>query len=163
MIPYQMEEVEVPDELKHELMSAIFELAGNPPKRVTDSWIHTFKRHFFRLVPSRQWVLAGLLLALLGTLWNNMTLRDRLQSLEQQTQLPTSVIQVYTLQPTENSQPEAKGNAWLFTQGNSKHLVFHLQGLPANQGTEAYQIWLIHEGKRRSAGVFHVNAEGTAS
>ncbi|MEJ8544325.1 anti-sigma factor domain-containing protein [Brevibacillus borstelensis] len=161
LIPYELEEVEVPDELKNEVMSAIFAPAKNPPKAAKDSWFHSLGPRFTGLLPARRWVVAGLLLALAGTLWNNLALRDRLSSLEQQTKLPTSVIQVYALQPTENSGPEAKGNAWLFTQGNSQHLVFHLQGLPATKGTETYQVWLIHEGKRRSAGVFHVDPAGT--
>jgi Anti-sigma-K factor rskA, C-terminal len=50
----------------------------------------------------------------------------------------------------------AQGHALLYKQGNKKQLVFQLKGLTNTKGTEAYQVWLINDGNRKSAGTFHV-------
>jgi anti-sigma-K factor RskA len=70
-------------------------------------------------------------------------------------------VNSYLLQATNNATSLSKGSAWMYEQGGKKTLVLHLQGLSATQGTEAYQVWLIHDGKRQSAGVFRVDSQGT--
>jgi anti-sigma-K factor RskA len=158
MIPLQLEEVEPPADLKAEVMEAIFPpSASSAPETVR----MRLKRFLEQLrYPSHRWITAVLLLALGGSLWNNWLLREQLQAIEAQTGVPTQVLQEYTLKAADSAMGSAKGSAWLFQQGSRKKLVFHLQGLAATQGEQAYQIWLIHDGQRRSAGVFHVDQQG---
>lgn len=151
LIPYQMEEVEVPADLKQEVMSAIF-----PPESLP--WWKRGMRAF--LFPKHHWITAGLSFALLIAFGYNFNLRQELVNLQQQSLLPSQILQEYALKPTADTSPTAHGKVWLYEQGNSKKLVFHVEGLSSTNGTEAYQVWLIHDGKRKSAGVFRVDEKG---
>lgn len=156
-ISYQSQNVDVPADLKEQVMTAIF-APGEPPhkslRKQLDSLIAKYKPASQRLV------IAGLALALVGTIWNNLSLRQQLV-VSQEVAQPAQVVQSYSLQATANATATAQGNAWMYDQGGKRMLVFHLQGLATTQGTEAYQVWLIHDGKRRSAGVFRVDNLGT--
>jgi anti-sigma-K factor RskA len=161
LIPYNLEEVEVPANLKEEVMNAIFESGKTWPKTAELTWQQKIKKKFtlYRLEAYRMGV-AVLLLLIGGLIWNNLSLREELTGLQKQSHLPTEVLQTYNLKSTDPLLISAKGSAWLFEQGERKKLVFHLQGLSGTQGMEAYQVWLIHEGKRTSAGVFRVDDQG---
>ncbi|MCK9905707.1 anti-sigma factor, partial [Frankia sp. Cpl3] len=158
-IPLEPEEMEPPADLKAEVMTAIF--ADSPASKAEIKQRKQWK-DFFQLLlrPSQGWVTAALLLALGVSLLNNWTLREQLIAVGREPAVPAQLVQEYTLRSTDTVLASAKGNAWLLQQGERKRLVFHLQGLRATQGTEAYQIWLIHDGKRSSAGVFHVDPSG---
>ncbi|MBP1931938.1 anti-sigma factor [Ammoniphilus resinae] len=156
MIPYDLEETEVPVDLKEEVMLAIF-----PPEEVPKSvrkwtWL---KRFSFSGLSPHGWVTAILIVALVASVWNNLIVRQQLVALESKSEHPAQILQVYSLKSANPG--SANGNVWLFEKGNAKKLVFHLQGLEATKGSEAYQVWLIQEGKRRSAGVFLVDQNGT--
>lgn len=158
-MPYQAENVEVPGDLKAEVMSAIFEPATmNEPRAVKPWHVRRGRRFATWLSLSNRWVTAGLTMALICVAWNNLSLRQQLTA---QSNSPAQVVQTYALQAPPNAISLSKGNAWIYEQGSKKTLVLHLQGLATTQGTEAYQVWLIHEGKRRSAGVFRVDSQGT--
>ncbi|MEW9673155.1 anti-sigma factor [Ammoniphilus sp. 3BR4] len=157
MIPYNLEEVDVPDDLKKEVMQAIF--FSEEEDKPASKWKWPERLTFLGL-PSYIWITAALTVALVGALWNNVIMRQQLLALEQQSQLPSQVLQAYSLKSADPSLVSAKGNVWLFEQGNAKKLVFHLEGLEATKGTETYQVWLIQSGKRRSAGVFRVDKQG---
>ena len=156
-IPYQPQNVDVPADLKEEVMTAIFA----PNEKLHKTWQQRVVTYLAKWKPaSQRFVIAGLAFALVGVIWNNLSLRQQLLSSREFSQ-PTQVVQSYSLQATANATASSKGNAWMYDQGGKKILVFHLQGLAATHGTEAYQVWLIHDGKRRSAGVFRVDSQGT--
>lgn len=158
IIPFNLNEVEPPADLKDEVMNAIFPASASSKRA---AGLMRLKHFFNQLQPvTYKWITTALLIALGGTLWNNVSLREQLQAVEEQPGIPAQVLQEYSLKAADPTMATAKGNAWLFQQGNKKRLVFHLQGLSATQGAEAYQIWLIHDGKRKSAGVFHVDEQG---
>lgn len=150
MIPYKTDDVEVPSDLKEEVMDSIFKNETIPVKNTK------FKKqaHLYGIAA------AIFLFAFGGVLWNNILLRSQLNEVENQAQVPAQVIEVFTLKSSTPSNITTQGKAWLYQQGDKKQLVFNLQGLEDTKGTEAYQVWLIHEGKRRSAGVFHVDEQG---
>lgn len=153
MIPYDLAEADVPADLKEVVMQAVF--TREEERKPVSKWRWTFPGSL-----RYGWISAALMVALAVSLWNNISMRQQLTDLAQQSQLPAQVLQVYSLKAADPSLASAKGNAWMFEQGNSKKLVFHLQGLEATKGTEAYQVWLIQDGKRRSAGVFRVDQQG---
>jgi Anti-sigma-K factor rskA len=153
LIPYKLDDVEVPPDLKEEVLNSIFQ-----PEKIEEYKVPIALNKKF--VPHRifhfGWVAAALFFVLIGVIYNNITLREQLTELENQVYNSTEVIQVFTLK----SDNVAQGNALLFKQGEKKQLVFHVNGLARTKGTEAYQAWLIHDGKRRSAGVFQVDDDG---
>lgn len=159
-IPYQPENVDVPIDLKEEVMTAIF-TPTTPDAVPARSWLQRIGQRLRTWPPAaHRFVTAGLALALVGVVWNNLQLRQQLSSSDY-VQPPTQVVNSYLLQATNNATSLSKGSAWMYEQGGKKTLVLHLQGLSATQGTEAYQVWLIHDGKRQSAGVFRVDSHGT--
>jgi hypothetical protein len=93
-------------------------------------------------------------------IWNNLNLRNEVTELREQAKIPPEVIQVYTLKTASPAIDSSKGQAMLYKQGDKKQLVFQLQGLSKTKGTEAYQVWLIDDGNRKSAGTFHVDEQG---
>lgn len=157
MISYNLEEGDVPDDLKNEVMQTIFlfEEADKPASK----WKWPERLSFLDF-PAYIWIAAALTVALVGSLWNNVIIRQQLLALEQQSQFPSQILQAYSLKSADPSLVSAKGNVWLFEQGKTKKLVFHLEGLEETKGTETYQVWLIQAGKRRSAGVFRVDKQG---
>ncbi|RNB83325.1 anti-sigma factor [Brevibacillus fluminis] len=154
LIPYHMDEVAVPADLKQEVMSSIF--PADAPVRES-GWKKRLARVF---AFNPHWMSAALGLFLIIAFAYNMSLRHELAQLQQQSLLPSQVLQEYALKPTADTPPQAQGKAWLYTQGEVKKLVFQVQGLTCTDGPEAYQVWLIHEGKRKSAGVFRVDENG---
>jgi anti-sigma-K factor RskA len=153
IIPYHAEEVEPPADLKAEVMSSIF---GSPDYQKSLTQRHPGWKRWFQ--PKR--VGAVLFLALAVSLWQNILLYGRLSEIEAQLTMPSTFLREYTLKSFDPNMADAKGSAWLFQQGGKKTLVFHVQGLAATEGMQAYQVWLIRDGQRRSAGVFRVDALG---
>lgn len=162
MLPYELDEVEVPVDLKDEVMNAIFP-SGNTSQPTLEMISPTVKTKGF--VRIRQtlygFTAAILLLSLGGAIWNNINLRDQVTELREQVNMSPEVIQVYTLKTANSASDNAQGHAFLYQQGENKQLlVFQLKGLTNTKGTEAYQVWLIHDGNRQSAGTFHVDKQG---
>jgi hypothetical protein len=158
-IPFLLEETEPPAGLKEEVMNAIFQT--DPASSLSDRWSQFLeKAKRWTTVPYPRLVTMALLLGFFGLLWHNVTLRERLTLLETQASLPTEVLREYSLKAASPIMADAQGSALLYRQGEKRILVFHLQGLAATQGNQAYQVWLIHEGKRTSAGVFQVDQSG---
>jgi hypothetical protein len=73
---------------------------------------------------------------------------------------PLYVEQTYVLNASESSEADAQGTGWIVCQGNKKKLVLNTSGLAATSNEEAYQVWLIHDGKRQNAGTFWVDPKG---
>jgi hypothetical protein len=162
MIPFKLDDVEVPSDLKEEVMNFIFQADNSPNhKDHLEKAIETKSKTVW---PFRkfQYVLAAavLLLSFGGVIWNNLQLRKELKQVKENTLSPTDVVQVYSLKSADPKVNSAKGNAWVYKNGNRKEIVFKLRGLASTKGSEAYQVWLIHDGQRRSAGTFHADKNG---
>ncbi|MDF2650897.1 MAG: hypothetical protein K0Q73_6702 [Paenibacillus sp.] len=72
---------------------------------------------------------------------------------------PLYVEQTYVLNADDQS-AKARGTGYIVCQGNNKRLVLNTIGLETTTNDEAYQVWLIHEGKRQNAGTFWVDGQG---
>ncbi|ANS75620.1 hypothetical protein AWM70_14290 [Paenibacillus yonginensis] len=55
---------------------------------------------------------------------------------------------------------QAYGFACIVDNGNSKQFVVYVYGAPETAASQAYQVWLIKDGVRTSAGTFRVQTEG---
>lgn len=73
---------------------------------------------------------------------------------------PLYVEQTYVLNASDHNVTDAQGTGWIVCQGNKKKLVLNTSGLATTSNDEAYQVWLIHDGKRQNAGTFWVDPKG---
>jgi anti-sigma factor RsiW len=161
-IPYEMDEVEPPADLKHEVFSSIFSTQTNSSVKDKKSVIANMWRARFKPYMSSRSVkvAAVLFLLLVGMGWNNVQLRTQLSTIEKEGSFPAQIAQTYTLTAADPDGQPAYGNAWLIVHGEQKRLVVHMNGLSSTTGEEAYQVWLIHDGKRNNAGTFRVDSVG---
>ncbi|MGG1677088.1 anti-sigma factor domain-containing protein [Neobacillus sp. NRS-1170] len=161
LIPFKLDDVEVPSGLKSEVMNAIFQDDSSSNTTLVEKSPRPESKPFGRI---RQTVFgaaaAVLLLTSGGVLWNNFQLREELAEVKEKTQLPAEVVKVYSLKSADSASSSAQGNAWLYQQGDARQLVFKVHGLASTHGSEAYQVWLIHDGKRTSCGTFQVDQDG---
>lgn len=162
LIPFQLDDVEVPSGLKEEVMNYIFQADNSTNNsNVLEKTVETQSKsnwHFNRFIYVL--VAAALLISFGGVLWNNLQLREELTQVKENAMSPTNVVQVYSLKSADPKVSSAKGNAWVYMNGNRKQIVLKLRGLASTKGSEAYQVWLINDGNRRSAGTFHVDKNG---
>ncbi|MEH7334338.1 anti-sigma factor [Neobacillus drentensis] len=161
LIPFKLDDVEVPSELKSEVMNAIFQ----DDRSSNTTPLENKPRPESKLFGSIRQTLIGVAAAVLlltfgGVLWNNFQLREELTEVKEKTQHTAEVIKVYSLKSADPASSSAQGNAWIYQQGDTRQLVFKVQGLASTQGSEAYQVWLIHDGKRTSCGTFQVDQDG---
>ncbi|HYF94538.1 MAG TPA: anti-sigma factor [Symbiobacteriaceae bacterium] len=82
-------------------------------------------------------------------------LQERLAGFEHSVQIERTV----KMQGTEGA-PNATGRVVVAREGSGTRIALQAQGLPPLQAGEAYQLWLIKDGKRKSGGVFVVDATG---
>ena len=162
MIPNKIEQVDVPFGLKEEVMNAIFQSENHPQETIIGP-IKGFEEvpRISYLRPVISFVVAAALLLTFGVLiWNNILLRGEVAQLKNQSQSPIKVSKVFTLKSDNPSQGSAEGSALLYQQGDKQELAFQLHGLAETKGSETYQVWLIHNGTRKSCGVFQVDKHG---
>lgn len=156
-----MEQIEPPMDLKQQVMDAAF-AAETAMAVQTVSTISQRK-------PRRRWLFtasAAIVLALLilGSAWNINLYQKRASGplpIEQALSVSASqVTEVVSLQPQSPAEAQAFGIACVIDNGKSKQFVVYVYGAPDTIGTQAYQVWLIKDGVRRSAGTFRVSEEG---
>ncbi|MBM7563963.1 hypothetical protein JOC55_000895 [Paenibacillus sacheonensis] len=168
-LPANMEMMEPPKELKEQVMNAVREatVAEQPAsdgKRMPPPF--TLGKPGWNRLPRRR----KPIMALLGTaaaaaivllsVWNAELRRDAAAAplpVEQALSVPASSIQ--QLVPLKSKAPataESSGVACIVDNGQSRQFVVYLFGAPPTLGEEAYQVWLIKDGKRSSAGTFRV-------
>lgn len=166
VLPYSMEEEELPEELKLEVMSAINQVTGTPPKAGDDSGSETIvshKRSIRRFWHTRYSVAsAAIVLLLLSIAWYGASQRgDPIPAEAGRLDVPAQVVNTYRLNPPDSAKSSASGQAWLMNKGGSLQLVLHTSGLSALQGEQVYQVWLIKDGSRLNGGTFRVDPSGS--
>jgi len=150
-LPWQMDLIDVPADLKDQVLGAIL------PKSSVKRPIIINKRGL-----SRRWAFglaaAVAFIVVLGSLWNYNLFQQREQMKKELSQ-PAAIEVIYDLTAVSKTS-KASGKACLLKQGRSTMLVVYLYGLDATQGKEAYQVWLLDKGQRKNAGTFLVNEKG---
>ncbi|GAA3407979.1 anti-sigma factor [Paenibacillus hodogayensis] len=162
-----MELIEPPRDLKQQVMNAALAADADLPEGVAQT-PNDSKPGRTAPARTRRWLPAtagALLLAALavGTAWNVSLYRDHSRApipIEQALSVPASQVkQVVSLQSQSAAQARAYGIACVVDNGRSKQFVVYVYGAAATVGDQAYQVWLIENGVRRSAGTFRVNGD----
>lgn len=166
-LAYDVEEVEVPTSLKSEILGSIFHTKEShspssiyvPANKLT-IWYKIKPFLYPAFNPLSTSIITVLMLLIIGLSWMNMELRNEMIVLDQKDHpAHTQVLDVMKLQSTDTNSTVA-GAAYLIQQGNEKNLVVHLNQMPATQGNQAYQVWLLKDGLRYNAGTFRIDLSG---
>lgn len=172
-LPLSIEEIDPPVDLKAEVFSSIFLDQTSDKTTVhikqeeeNQEQLSTVNgpdgesrwRLLFRSGMGKVAVILLILLAS-GT-WSNIQLRGQLVALEEELKAPTQIVQAYAMAAADSDMQNTSGSALILQNGNQKRLVVYMDGLPSTKGEEAYQVWLVHEGKRHNAGTFRVDETG---
>jgi len=173
MLPLEMEEVEVPADLKAKVMNAVFShdrdqggatMESSDPRPGQSG---SEDKSGLAAAPSirkkRLWRSYGLVAALVpllvaSVIWNVVLLKEKTEITR-----PDVPAQIVSLKPFEAASPayaSSKGMACILQQKDQRKLVVYLYNLPATKGNEAYQVWLVRDGHRSNAGTFRVGNDG---
>jgi hypothetical protein len=71
-----------------------------------------------------------------------------------------TVLQEWSLVPSQQTMPAAKASIQLVRDGDVQKVVVQAEGLAPTSGEQAYQVWLIHDGRRYNCGTFRVDKSG---
>ncbi len=166
-LPLQMEEMEVPTDLKEEVMRVIFSqndvVDDKRQTRDVDinfpvyQAIHKNKKRSFW----SYYTIASLTVLLAASvIWNAFLFQESsiIQVVEQEP--PSQIVEMIPLKALNPAFESAQGMVCLLKKGDRTKLVVYILGLNANQGSEAYQVWLQHGGEQNNAGTFRVNQNG---
>ncbi|MBP1993295.1 anti-sigma factor [Paenibacillus eucommiae] len=163
-LPEQMERIEPPNDLKQQVMDAVMALDDTDITDITTakpSNKRFFKIERWKLIAS---IAAVVAVILTGSVWNYQLYRDRLAvpfPLEQALNAPAAQIErLVSLKPQTVGDTRSYGVACIIQNGQSKQFIVYVFGAPATSDTEAYQVWLLHDGERKSAGTFRVDERG---
>ncbi|MNI18621.1 Anti-sigma-W factor RsiW [compost metagenome] len=148
-----MEQIEPPQDLKEQIMAAA-KAAPKPKKSlVYGNWLKPLIA-----------VGAAVLIFFSGSLWHNSFTKDQPMtwpSIENALIAPSSQIVKLNMLKAEASEKEhAYGVACIVENGGNKQFVVYVFGAQATKENEAYQVWLLRDGVRSSAGTFQVDEKG---
>jgi hypothetical protein len=161
VLSVDMDRLEPPKDLKQEVLNAAFaaepEVGGAHPKRSV--W---YGRRWVRIAT------AAVAFALLagGTWWNIGALNERSITnapLPIEQALSVSAANIERLVPLKSVSAGgeyAYGVVCIVDNGQSKQFVTYVFGAKPTAGEEAYQVWLIRDNVRTSAGTFRVDEQG---
>ncbi|SFT24705.1 anti-sigma factor [Paenibacillus sp. BC26] len=165
-LPVDIEWIEPPRDLKQQVMDAA--LAVRPEHTLRDPAVHRTAEWRPRKSRARarlSKMLPGLLAAsiagiVLLSVWNiQLRHEQQLAPLPVEQALHVSAAQISELVPLKAQGPlagKSSGVACIVDNGQSRQFVVYLFGASATTGAEAYQVWLIKDGVRTSAGTFRV-------
>ncbi|WNR45934.1 anti-sigma factor [Paenibacillus roseipurpureus] len=144
-LPFQMEEVEVPSDLKSQVMNAI----AKEPRRK--------RRSFTWMYGLTAVIILGIVV---GTVWNYNPFTSTKETTQESVDLPAEVVNTFELTSADTAMPSASGTAWVVKHGDMNKVVVNLSGLKETQGDWTYQVWLNHNGKKYNCGTLHVDKKG---
>ncbi|MDF2963092.1 MAG: hypothetical protein K0S39_4827 [Paenibacillus sp.] len=171
-LPYEMDEVEVPEPVKALMLDNILleiddskrtieptATVAAEPELLEESETIAPER------PRRRWTFAAAVIVciMIGAAagWGlNEYGRDKSASGDK-TAPPAQVIGQYALKAFDPAMPSASGQCWIKQQGQEKQLVVQVNGLGQNSGDQAYQVWIVKQGTRFNGGTFRVDAKGS--
>lgn len=152
-LPLDMDRIEPPEDLKEQIMAAAKAVPRRHKARI--------RRKLWKPAIA---VAAAALIFVGGSLWDNPFVKkqdSRLESIENALFAPASEIVQITMLKAESTEKEhAYGVACIVDNGKSKQFVVYVFGAQETKNEEAYQVWLLREGIRTSAGTFRVDEKG---
>jgi Anti-sigma-K factor rskA/Putative zinc-finger len=148
MLPLGAEQVEVPSDLKAEVMDAIFSsgpAAAPLPRKKRFLW--------------RNGLVAALVpLLIASVIWNILLQKDRKELARPD--VPAHIVSIQPFHAADAAFALSKGTACILQQGDHTNLVIYLYNLPATKGGETYQVWMHRDGSQSNAGTFRVGDDG---
>ncbi len=152
-LPLAMVEAEPAPHLKTRIMGQARSTRHAAPVAQANWWENLKERLTFK---TPAWGMVSLVLILvLGA--SNLFLWSRLNRIEQTA--PTTLASV----PLTGSDFTPKATGMLVISQDGEHGTLIVDGLPALDSSQQYQLWLIQDGQRTSGGVFSVDSEGYGS
>ncbi|SFD35402.1 Putative zinc-finger [Bacillus sp. OV194] len=158
-LPYDLEEPTIPQTLKAEVMDFIFtERPQDQNKKVEKLYCLKmwFKQSFS---PISTALVTVLLIGLIGLLWNNIELKNKISDTNGALSGTPQIIDTLTIQ-SERKSINANGIAYIIQEGKERELIIQFQNMPLLEGEEVYQVWLLKDGQRENAGTFRPNSDG---
>lgn len=158
VLSIDMERMEPPKDLKDQVFEAISSYDREQGKLTRGDRVFRAKRWFRYGIAS---VVIGLAAA--GSLWNYQIYHEYGDApIPIEEALSVSAAQIEQLIPLKPVAGDsyAYGVACIVDNGHNKQFIVYVFGAEETAGTEAYQVWLLHNGERKSAGTFRVNDQG---
>lgn len=152
LLPLAAPAVVPPPDLKGKVMARISAVDAATPARQAG-----FRRRW--LVP------AGVAAAVLALVVGSYAL-VKIQTLQQQLaalQRPVSAVERDVAMVGTADAPGATGRLVAAREGGGTRITLQTKGLPALDPGEVYQVWLIRDGKSKSAGLFVVDGTGNGA
>jgi hypothetical protein len=168
-LPFEMDEIETPADLKNEVMQAIHALpeVNTQSDRSSTAQAVSFAqpkpiRHFLMKFG---WIAAVLIGVIIGGLWSKTFMNKSATLAGGLLNQPAEVLRTFQLKAADASMPMAKGTAWVLKQGDTNNVVVNLQGLKKTKGDWTYQVWLVSKAsdnstRRYNCGTLHVDDNG---
>ena len=163
-LPFEMDELEPPADLKSEVMQAIREIPiGKLPAKKLGNLQQpkSIRSSFYKY----GWIAAVVIGVILGGLWSNTFLQKPSNLTGGALNQPVEVLKTFELKAFDDSMPTAKGTTWVLKHGDSNNVVVNLTGLKKTKGDWTYQVWLIRTAsdntkKRYNCGTMNVDEQG---
>lgn len=140
-----------PANLKADLMREIGAPSENRERITAVSTTRKQKSNWRLWLKNRPIWQPALALALILLLISNFQLRQRLE----EAQTPANFGTVTLVSDTDEN-----ATGIIIISNDGEHGTLVVQNLPQLADTEAYQLWLIKDGKRTSGGLFNVDEDG---
>ncbi|MGG1550883.1 anti-sigma factor [Paenibacillus ferrarius] len=160
-LPFEIEEVEVPADLKAEVMAATRPQA-EPSHNEGRDWSQTGqigsskKRAYTWVFTSAAAIIIGFAA---GIWWHSKPPVSEAISSTALNQ-PAEIVSTYQLKSVEDTMPTASGTVWVLQNGDTHNVVINLQGLKPTEGDWTYQVWYNRSGKRYNCGTLRVDGQG---
>jgi hypothetical protein len=163
-LPFEMDELEAPADLKNEVMHAIRVMPLDKSHLKKQVIVQEPKpaRNYFN---KYGWIAAILIGVIIGGLWSNTFFKKPVILVGGQLNQPAEVLRTFELKAIDASMPSAKGTAWVLKLGDTNNVVVNLTGLKKTKGDWTYQVWLIRNAsdntkKRYNCGTMNVDDNG---
>jgi hypothetical protein len=163
-LPFEMDELEAPADLKNEVMHAIRVMPLDKSHLKKQMIMQEPKpaRNYFN---KYGWIAAILIGVIIGGLWSNTFFKKPVILVGGQLNQPAEVLRTFELKAFDASMPSAKGTAWVLKHGDTNNVVVNLTGLKKTKGDWTYQVWLIRNAsdntkKRYNCGTMNVDDNG---
>jgi hypothetical protein len=174
VLPVDMELIDPPADLKQQVIEAIFaaDSAAYESKegqlqqeKASVQPINSANNHRpQRFLHTRMWAAAIVLVLAVGSIFGYQQIQSRnehIPTLEEAMNVSAAHIdQLISLDPVLlNPDQPSYGIACIVDNGTNKQFIVYVFGAKETIGDEAYQVWLVNDGVRRSAGTFRVEAK----
>jgi len=168
-LPYKMDEVEVPELLKADMLNRILEEIDEQPQPLeplskTEA-DHSGEKAAVRSIKRRKlgsYAAASIVCFVVGAAagWGLNEYSRNPASPGVQAVAPAQMVEQYALKAFDPAMPAASGQCWIKQQGQQEQLIVQVNGLGRNAGDQAYQVWIVKQGIRFNGGTFRVDDNG---